>query len=66
MMIVYYKFPDFKGKNGRLKTGYTSIEITNGSGKIDADDPDQVALAGKHGGILNEEIPAKPKKGSKS
>ncbi len=62
-MIVYYKIPEFADRNGRIKTGYTSLDISNGFAKVDAGDPAQVELAKAHGGILNKDIP--PKKSSK-
>lgn len=68
MTFVYYKIPAFAGRNGRIKTGYTSLDISNGFAKVDAGDPAEVTLAKAHDGILNKDIPAKKsgKKGNKS
>jgi hypothetical protein len=59
---VYYKFPNFEGKNGEIRTGYIRIDIRNGSGGVVANDSDQVALAKAHGGILDTGIPPKKSK----
>lgn len=63
MKLVYYKFPNFEGRNGEIRVGYIRIDIRNGFGGVVAGDPDQVALAKAHGGMLDTEIP--PKKSSK-
>lgn len=66
MTIVYYKIPVFAGRNGRIKAGYISLDISNGFAKVDADDPDQVALVKAHSGELDKDIPAKKSSSKKA